>query len=268
MRSTYRRLALGGVVLAVAVLSGCYTVLDHPRVAPEQQVTQSGTVIKDNQCAGCHTVGELWSYQHYRYGEPFHPVPSHASSISGSLVWDHYYYRYDPYFVRARWYGDNYYTRWSRYRHTPWWCCGDDDWTGGEPRPSAVGRGASRDGYDGNGPRTVAPSQSYNPNMGPASSMPYSPPGVIYTSPSGAASKDAAEEEAASSGRQPGNVRSRDGSTSGSATRVAPSGSSEPGTRARGSSATGSSDSSTRKPARDNSSDEDDNGREGGSRAR
>ncbi len=272
MSSSYRHIGVLGALAMVMAVSGCYTVLNHPRVAPDQQVTESGTVIKEDQCASCHTQGELWAFHHYPYGgDPFYASPSHSPSLSGSLVWDYYYYRHDPYFVRARWYRDTYYRRWYAYHHSPWWCC-DDDWTGvgpGDGGRDAVGRGAARDGYDRSGPRTQAPDQNYDTYMGPASSSSRYP-GVHFVPSNGSASKEASEEEQSAQSGRPHTVRSRDGSTDGAAARSAAS-SSEPGNRARGSSANDRSDDS-QKPARGsssgNNSDDDSDGRSSSTRSR
>jgi hypothetical protein len=53
-------------LLALAILSGCYTVLRHPRV--ESDVEEPDPVVVRSDCAACHSDWDL-----ERYGYAFHP---------------------------------------------------------------------------------------------------------------------------------------------------------------------------------------------------
>ena len=155
------------LTLAAVGISGCYTVLRHPTVAPEQQVSEAGDVVRSNDCESCHTLAQVWDYHHYqRYGT--------VSSHSGSLLWDYYYNYHDPYFVSRRWYADRYYDRWMAYHHTPWWHWSTNGVPVAQtPEEPAVGRGAVRDGYDGVNPRPGSFSGTY-PNAAPMLRVPTS----------------------------------------------------------------------------------------------
>jgi hypothetical protein len=139
----YALLAAMGLALA-----GCYTVMTHPGVTPDQQVTEQGRVISENQCGGCHNDSELWSYHHDSY------FP--AGGYRGG--WDRRYYRNHRYFLSLGWYPDTYYSRWNRYYRRPWWHDSPGHPAGPAARTAgrspAEGRGTDRDGYDRIGPRT------------------------------------------------------------------------------------------------------------------
>jgi len=122
---------------ATVGLLGCYTVINHPRMNPQDQVTEQGNVVGQNQCTGCHTDAELWSFHH-----------GAALYASG---YDYYYG--DSYLLRNSWYGDRfYYSRWLAYYHNPWWFYAP---SGGAwvPEAPAIGRGEPRDSADSVEPR-------------------------------------------------------------------------------------------------------------------
>jgi len=155
-RTHFRRLWPVSVVAGASIgLFGCYTVLNHPQIAPQQQVTESGRVIGQNECAGCHTEADLWAFHH---GAAW-LAPSH----------EYYYYRYDPYFLSRRWYGNRYYYgRWIAYYHNPWWYYSGYSGGAWTPEAPAVGRGEPREDYDRTEPRPeFVPLPEYGPGPMP-----------------------------------------------------------------------------------------------------
>lgn len=135
-----RRIRSASVVAGAAVgLLGCYTVISHPRINPQDQVTERGDVIGASECTGCHGDAELWSFHH---GAPWY-ARSH----------EYYYYQYDPYFLGRSWYGDRYYyARWMAFYHHPWWL-GTPSGYAWTPNSPALGRGEPRDSADSVEPR-------------------------------------------------------------------------------------------------------------------
>ena len=111
-KRTHRVLITAAAIGMALMVSGCYTVLTHPTTSPNQHVTDSGEVIAQDNCAGCHSGGELWSYHH----NPYWLAPSHQHSLSG-----YYAYRYDHLFLGTRYYDPYYYDRWASYYYRPWW---------------------------------------------------------------------------------------------------------------------------------------------------
>ncbi len=154
------------VALSLAA-GGCYTVLTHPQTTPEQHVTDTGDVLAPNDCSGCHSGSELWSYHHDAYWL----APSHHSSLSGpshrNSLSGYYAYRYDHLFVGHRWYNRRYYDRWAWYYYQPWWMYdrhpqrGDHYGRPAEQRPTRH-LGDRRDGYDRQEPRS-----EFTPYIGP-----------------------------------------------------------------------------------------------------
>jgi hypothetical protein len=111
-KRTHRVIPIAAVIGMAMALSGCYTVMTHPTTSPDQYVTDSGEMIAPDNCAGCHSGSELWSYHHRAYWL----APSHRHSLSG-----YYAYRYDHLFLGTRYYDPYYYDRWASYYYSPWW---------------------------------------------------------------------------------------------------------------------------------------------------
>ena len=234
--------------VAVLGLSGCYTVLNHPTVAPEQQVDDTGNVIGSNDCSSCHTLSEVWEFHHNPY---YNGVPSHSSS--GSWVWDYYVSRYDPYFLRWKYYKRPHYNRWLSYYHSPWWYWNPG--SGGtrpataQNEPAATGRGAQRDTYDQVYPRyggsftTTTPSASVSVPTGSGSS--------------GTNARQATDTDNTQSNERAVTTQRRGSNSSSSSSAVRSSSSSSRGTRGRGA-------SGAQRSARSNqsSSSEDDENQE------
>lgn len=105
-------LLVAAIIGMALVATGCYTIISHPETSPTQRVTESGEMIAPDDCAGCHTGAELWSYHHRAYWL----APSHRHSLSG-----YYAYRYDHLFLGTRYYDPYYYDRWASYYYRPWW---------------------------------------------------------------------------------------------------------------------------------------------------
>ena len=128
-------------VLASSVgLYGCYTILSHPQLAPEQRITENGAVLGSNDCASCHTQNDLWGYHHRGWYSRQHA---------------YFYNQYDPLFYRSRWYGDSYfYGRWVSYRYSPWWYYPGTRTGAWHPEIPAVGRGTARDSVSRVDPRS------------------------------------------------------------------------------------------------------------------
>ena len=205
---------------------GCYTVLTHPQTTPEQHVTDTGDVLAPNDCSGCHSGTELWSYHHDAYWL----APSHHSSLSGpsrrNSLSGYYAYRYDHLFVGHRWYNRRYYDRWAWYYYQPWWMHDRHPRRvyHGQPvarqtTPSGVRRGEHRDGYDRQEPRS-----EFTPYIGPGTGpMTFSSPlqpaastgstGRARTTSSGGSTSSSAPP-ARSQERQPSNVAPRSGDSS------------------------------------------------------
>ena len=83
-------------LLLSILLVGCYTMLKHPQIKPEESYVREG-VQRARRCADCHTEMRVDLYYH----DPF--------------------YRYDPFWVRQPFYAPSYYYRWRYYRSYPWW---------------------------------------------------------------------------------------------------------------------------------------------------
>jgi len=111
-KRTHRVIPIAAVIGMAMALSGCYTVMTHPTTSPDQHVTDTGEMIAPDNCAGCHSGSELWSYHHSAYWL----APSHRHSLSG-----YYAYRYDHLFLGTRYYDPLYYDRWASYYYRPWW---------------------------------------------------------------------------------------------------------------------------------------------------
>jgi len=150
-RPVARRLLNATLAVGATVgLLGCYTVLTHPQISPQEQVTDEGHIVSQNECATCHTEQEMWSFHH---GLPYYGLqPSHDS-----YLWDSFAYEYDSFFQHRSWYRGGYYGRWYSYYARPWWylapATAGGSGTPHEPAPPAVGRGDARDGYDRAEPR-------------------------------------------------------------------------------------------------------------------
>jgi hypothetical protein len=160
-------LRLRSVVLisgAAVLLAGCFTVVSHPDTSPAQHVTDEGHVVVQNDCAGCHTTNDLWSY----HDNAQWMAPSHRNSLSG-----YYTHRYDQLFLGSRYYNSGYYHRWASYYNTPWWWLGDGRQHYSQPRRHAgtpevyVGRGHNPDVYD----RTERRNE-FVPMIGPSTRSP------------------------------------------------------------------------------------------------
>lgn len=185
---------VASVVAGASVgLVGCYTVLNHPEISPPDQVTERGDVIGDNQCAGCHTDRDLWSFHH--------GARWYASGREG------YYNYYDRYFLRQPWYGDRYYyTRWLAFYHRPWWyyTAGTGTWT---PEAPAIGRGEHRDSVSSVEPR-FTPYLDIGPGPMPFTSV--GPPvGTVYAGGSGPVAKPDSGTGAAQDAGRPVRVEPR-----------------------------------------------------------
>lgn len=111
-KRTHRVISIAAAIGMALAVSGCYTVLTHPTTSPNQHVTDSGEMIAPDNCAGCHSGADLWSYHHRAYWL----APSHRHSLSG-----YYAYRYDHLFLGTRYYDPYYYDRWASYYYRPWW---------------------------------------------------------------------------------------------------------------------------------------------------
>jgi hypothetical protein len=163
------------LVLGASIgIYGCYTVISHPRMAPQQQVAEDGTVLNADQCVSCHTQGDLWSFHH------------------GSLYprSDGYYYsRFDPVFFGSRWYGDHdYYGRWVSYYYSPWWYYPSSHRGPWNPEIPALGRGGLRDSVSRVDPRSAFVAL---PGYGPGTMPTFPSVGLPVNTGSGGAASSA-----------------------------------------------------------------------------
>ncbi|MCK4774104.1 MAG: hypothetical protein KAT30_04940 [Candidatus Krumholzibacteria bacterium] len=77
MSTQYRPLLLVAALLSATVLSGCYTLLKHPRLAHMDYQRPD-----DKRCANCHSSEEIWSFNH---------APGTPSYAGYSGKWADYY---------------------------------------------------------------------------------------------------------------------------------------------------------------------------------
>jgi hypothetical protein len=201
---------VAAAILGITVI-GCFTVLNHPRIAPPDQVTSAGTVIDEANCGGCHTSSDLWSFHHSGLNQQLARFADESPDRESD--WNYYYNPYDQYFAHEGWYGGGFYRDWSSYHHRSWWSLGYASramvkavTSDGE---GYVGRGARRDGADRQRTRSGAFVDLLPP---PATTFISTSGGlpVSYSLPSSAAraavDSTAVEE---SRGRTPTRVRSR-----------------------------------------------------------
>ncbi len=73
----YRPLLLVAALLSATVLSGCYTLLKHPRLAQMDYQRPD-----DKRCANCHSSAEVWSFNH---------TPGTPTYVGYSGKWADYY---------------------------------------------------------------------------------------------------------------------------------------------------------------------------------
>ncbi|MGE5352890.1 MAG: hypothetical protein ACM3P0_12460 [Acidobacteriota bacterium] len=104
------------ITAALSVLSGCYTVIEHPDVQAKDEngYTYNSKVYFYDDCASCHTDKE-----HQRQ-----MVPSeHLSMFKAhdDTAYDNGYYQEDGYYSDQYYYPSQYYGDYGYYYNTPWW---------------------------------------------------------------------------------------------------------------------------------------------------
>jgi hypothetical protein len=204
------RILLPTILCVTAI--GCYTVLNHPQIAPPERVTSTGTVIDEANCGGCHTSSDLWSFHHSGLNQQIDRMTGEPHGLEDD--WTYYYNPYDRYFAREGWYNGGYYQSWSSYHHRSWWSLGYASRAMAKAVISSddeeyVGRGARRDGADRQRSRGSTfvdllppPATTFMPMYGGLSVSTSLPPTAARTA------ADSAEAEE-SRGRTPSRVRSR-----------------------------------------------------------
>ncbi|MGE5399937.1 MAG: hypothetical protein ACM3S2_06020 [Ignavibacteriales bacterium] len=155
------------IVTVFSLLTGCYTVIEHPDLVnkDENGYTYSSKVYFYDDCASCHTEKEMSSFTKQ---ERLAMEKAHAPEDNNGS-----YYFGDQYYYQTEYYGD-----YGYYYNYPWWYTVNppEQHTRTKTRDihqdQAIeynGRGRNNDGGRGDSPTTSAPTPTRSSNGGSSS---------------------------------------------------------------------------------------------------
>ena len=104
------------MVGAMVVLSGCYTMLNHPGIPIDFYQNETETGVNDysqetSRCSDCHNQYHT-EYPFYERGHQYSGIYDYDPFYSGP---------YNPYWNTGPYYSGNVYDRYYGYYSTPWW---------------------------------------------------------------------------------------------------------------------------------------------------